>query len=146
MRLALAADREAVEGIVRSAYTPYVARMGRAPGPMLDDYGALIAAERVHVIERDGVVRGVLVLIAEAGTMLLDNVAVDPAAQGGGLGRRMLAFAEEAARAAGFGSIRLYTNEAMTENVRLYARLGWVETHRGEEDGFRRVYFSKRLV
>ena len=77
--------------------------------------------------------------------MLLDNIAVDPAAQGAGLGRRMLAFAEGTARAAGFGAMRLYTNEAMVENVGLYARLGWVETHRGEENGFRRVYFTKRL-
>lgn len=130
---------------MREAYTPYVARMGRMPGPMLDDYRASIAAERVHVIEHDAAVRGVLVLIPEAETMLLDNVAVDPAAQGAGLGRRMLAFAEAAAGAAGFRTIRLYTNEAMTENVGLYSGLGWVETHRGEENGFRRVYFVKRL-
>ena len=145
MRLATAADREAVEAIVRAAYTPYVARMGRMPGPMLDDYAGLIAAGRVHAAEHGGAMRGVLVLIPEAETMLLDNIAVDPAAQGAGLGRRMLAFAEETARASGFGAIRLYTNEAMTENVGLYARLGWVETHRGEENGFRRVYFVKRL-
>lgn len=145
MRLAQGDDRAAVEAVVRHAYTPYVARMGRAPGPMLDDYRALIGAGRVHVIERDGRVTGVLVLIPEAGTMLLDNIAVDPAAQGTGLGRQMLAFAEAAARAAGCAAIRLYTNEAMTENVGLYARLGYVETHRGEENGFRRVYMVKPL-
>ncbi len=145
MRLATVSDLQAVEAIVRRAYTPYIARMGREPGPMLDDYGALIAAGRVHVIEHEGAVRGVLVLIPEAETMLLDNIAVDPAVQGAGLGRRMLAFAEGAAGAAGYGAIRLYTNEAMTENVGLYSRLGWVETHRGEENGFRRVYFVKRL-
>ncbi len=145
MRLATAGDLQGVEAIVRAAYTPYVARMGREPGPMLDDYGALISAERVHVIEHEGVVRGVLVLIPEAETMLLDNIAVDPVVQGAGLGRRMLEFAEAAAGAAGFRTIRLYTNEAMTENVGLYSRLGWMETHRGEEDGFRRVYFVKRL-
>ena len=145
MRLATLGDLEAVEAIVRGAYTPYVARMGRMPGPMLDDYGSLIVAGRVSVIEHEGVVRGVVVLIPEAETMLLDNIAVDPVAQGTGLGRRMLAFAEGAARAAGYGTIRLYTNEAMVENVGLYSRLGWVETHRSEENGFRRVYFIKQL-
>ncbi|MGI4799445.1 MAG: GNAT family N-acetyltransferase [Janthinobacterium lividum] len=145
MRLATVGDLQAVEAIVREAYTPYVARMGRMPGPMLDDYRASITAGRVHVIEHGGAVRGVLVLIPEVETMLLDNIAVDPAAQGAGLGRRMLGFAEETARASGFRAIRLYTNEAMTENVGLYSRLGWVETHRGEENGFRRVYFAKQL-
>jgi hypothetical protein len=33
----------------------------------------------------------------------------------------------------------------MTENLALYSRLGYVETHRGEEKGFPRVYMAKRL-
>ncbi len=77
--------------------------------------------------------------------MLLDNIAVVPAAQGKGLGRRLLAFAETAARNENLPAIRLYTNQAMTENVALYTRIGYVETHRGEENGFHRVYMTKRL-
>lgn len=130
---------------MRAAYAPWVARIGREPGPMGDDYGALIRAGRVHVVEHGGVVQGVLVLIPEDGAMLLDNVAVAPAAQGLGLGRRLLAFAEQAARQAGCRCVRLYTNEAMAENVGLYSRLGYAETHRGEERGFRRVYMVKPL-
>jgi GNAT superfamily N-acetyltransferase len=41
------------------------------------------------------------VLIPETGTMLLDNVAVSPNAQGKGYGRRLIAFAEEEARRQG---------------------------------------------
>jgi hypothetical protein len=33
----------------------------------------------------------------------------------------------------------------MTENLALYSRLGYVETHRGEEKGYSRVYMEKRL-
>ena len=33
----------------------------------------------------------------------------------------------------------------MTENLALYPALGYVETGRRVEDGFSRVYFSKRL-
>ncbi len=112
---------------------------------MLDDYRKLIEDRRVHVVEHDGAVMGFIVLIPERDAMLLDNVAVSPSAQGLGLGRKMLEFAELAARDAGFASIRLYTNEAMTENVGLYARIGYRETHRAEEKGLRRVYMSKRL-
>ena len=112
---------------------------------MLDDYGILIKEGRVHVVEHDGLVRGILVLIPQGDVMLLENVAVAPAAQGLGLGRRMLEFAERAAIISGCGSIRLYTNEAMTGNIGLYSRTGYLETHRVEEMGLRRVYMTKLL-
>ena len=112
---------------------------------MLDDYDALIGAGHVYVVERNGAVRGVLVLIPEEHVMLLDNVAVSPDSQGLGLGRTMLQFAERAAAASGCRSIKLYTNEAMTENIELYCRIGYVETHRVEEKGLRRVYMAKPL-
>ena len=112
---------------------------------MLDDYRALIEESRVHVVERDGAVQGVVVLIPQDDAMLLDNVAVAPAAQGSGLGRRMLEFAERTAIASGFRAIRLYTNEAMTENIGLYSRIGYSETHRTKEKGLRRVYMAKPL-
>lgn len=113
---------------------------------MLDDYTALIGKGHVHVIEQGRRVKGVLVLVPEEGGLLLDNVAVSPNAQGLGLGRRMLEFAEHAALESGYRSIRLYTNEAMIENIKLYCRIGYVETHRGEEKGLRRVYMAKPLV
>ncbi len=58
----------------------------------------------------------------------------------------MLEFAERAALALGYRSIKLYTNEAMTENIGLYSRMGYVETHRAEEKGLRRVYMAKPLI
>jgi hypothetical protein len=33
----------------------------------------------------------------------------------------------------------------MVENLRLYPTLGYAETGRREEDGYRRVYFEKSL-
>jgi GNAT superfamily N-acetyltransferase len=145
IRAAGMADRLAVEAVVQAAYAAYVPRMGQKPGPMLDDYAALIRERRVHVLEDGEVVHGILVLIPEDASMLLDNIAVRPDAQGRGYGRTLLAFAEQAARDAGYDVIRLYTNEAMTENIAMYARIGYVETHRIEEKGFRRVYMAKPL-
>lgn len=145
IRSATRNDLNAVEEIVRAAYSRYVARLGRKPGPMLDDYGVLIDAGRVHVTERDGIAQGILVLIPQGDAMLLDNVAVAPEAQGSGLGRLMLEFSERAAISAGYRAITLYTNEAMTENIALYRHLGYAETHRVEEKGLRRVYMRKVL-
>lgn len=145
LRLATIADLPAVEKIVNDAYAHYTARIGRKPGPMLDDYKALIQNGRVHVFERRSMILGILVLIPRDDAMLLDNVAVAPAAQGSGVGRALLLFAECAAVEAGFRRIRLYTNEAMTENIELYRRVGYAETRRAVENGFRRVYMEKRL-
>jgi ribosomal protein S18 acetylase RimI-like enzyme len=146
LRRATQDDLRAVEDIVRAAYSRYIARIGRKPGPMLDDYAALIADGRVLVAELDGSVQGLLVLIPQGDAMLLDNIAVAPGAQGRGLGRRMLEFAEHTSLKAGYSAIRLYTNEVMTENISLYRRIGYFETHRAEEKGLRRVYMLKRLV
>lgn len=146
IRLASPDDQAAVATIVNAAYAPYIARIGRKPAPMLDDYATLIRDGRVYVLDIAGVVTGVLVVVPEHRAMLLDNIAVRPDRQGRGYGRKLLAFAERLAREASCGVIRLYTNEAMTENIALYSRIGFVETHRAEEDGFRRIHMRKVLV
>ena len=43
IRPARTEDRAAVERIVAAAYAVYVERIGKPPGPMLDDYAARIA-------------------------------------------------------------------------------------------------------
>lgn len=144
-RLATLEDLPAIEAIVEAAYAGYIPRIGRKPGPMLDDYAALVADRHVHVLDIDGVVQAILVLIPQPDAMLLDNVAVAPARKGTGLGRVLLAFAEHMARQAGYRAIRLYTHEAMVENIALYTRLGFAETHRAEEKGLKRVYMRKPL-
>jgi GNAT superfamily N-acetyltransferase len=72
-------------------------------------------------------------------------VAVLPAAQGRGVGARLLALAEDRARALHVPEIWLYTNAAMTENLAYYPRHGYIETHRAQHDGFCRVFFRKRV-
>jgi ribosomal protein S18 acetylase RimI-like enzyme len=144
IRRAEAADVAAVEQIVEAAYAPYIPRLGVRPGPMRDDYAALVADGVVWVT---GVpVAGLVVLLARDGYLLLDNIAVAPAAHGQGVGRALLRFAEARAQADGFAEIRLYTHQKMTENIALYARSGWQETGRGRQDGFDRVFFRKPVA
>ena len=128
IRLATPNDRAAIEAIVQAAYFHYVARIGREPAPMTDDYAARIKARQAHVLESEARILGLVVLVAEPDAMLLDNIAVDPACQGSGLGSRLLAFAEEQTRTRGYRVIRLYTNAAMTENISRYRRIGYAET------------------
>ncbi|NWC96170.1 MULTISPECIES: GNAT family N-acetyltransferase [unclassified Pseudomonas] len=143
IRPATVDDIAAIEAIVHAAYSPYIERIGRKPGPMLDDYRQQVAAARVHVLDSAGQVHGFVVLIPHDEYLLLDNLAVAPRAQGLGYGRLLLEFTEQQAHQ---GLVRLYTNEAMTENIALYTRKGYVETHRAEENGLRRVYMQKDLT
>ncbi len=52
----------------------------------------------------------------------------------------MLTFAEDEAKRRRLHRLMLYTNEAMTENLLLYAHLGYAEVRRASEDGYRRVF------
>ncbi len=141
-------DRAAIERIVERAYGGYVERIGMRPGPMGADYAEKLRRGMVSVAEadnEDAEVCGLLVLVEMPDHMLVENVAVDPGRQGEGIGRALLAHAEERARAAGLSEMRLYTHSKMTENRALYRRLGYRETDRRDEAGFDRVFLLKRL-
>ena len=145
IRAATAADVPAIADIVEQAYRHYIARMGKPPGPMLDDYAARVLEGVVSVLEEDAAIAGIIVLLPATNYLLLDNVAVSPARQGLGLGRRLLAFAEAEALRRGYHEIRLYTHQTMVENQRLYASIGYEETGRGAEAGYERVFMRKQL-
>ncbi len=145
IRPATAADVPAIARIVEAAYAPYVARIGRKPAPMLDDHAARVRDGQAMVFETDGAVAGVAVLLDEPDHLLLDNIAVDDAHRGTGIGRALLQFVEAEAARRGYAEVRLYTTEAMVENIALYARIGYQETGRGGQDGYRRVFFAKSV-
>jgi GNAT superfamily N-acetyltransferase len=110
------------------------------------DYAELIDAGRVWVALEDDLIVGLAVLVPKQDHLLVDNIAVSPSAQGHGIGGRLLALAEEHAWRQGLHEVRLYTNEAMTENLAYYPRRGYVESHRAEQDGFRRIFFRKLVA
>jgi ribosomal protein S18 acetylase RimI-like enzyme len=146
VRPAVAGDAPAVTACVIAAYRHYVDRNGKYPAPMLDDYAQVIAEHDVTVAERDGQLVGVLVVREAEEGFLLDNIAVHPDAQGASVGRSLLLLAEDKARAAGYDSIYLYTQEIMVENQALYTRAGYAEYARRHEVGLDRIYMRKQLA
>jgi len=112
---------------------------------MLEDYSKVIREHQVYVAERDGSLLGALVLVDTNEGLLIDNVAVDPASQGMGVGRLLLEFAEAEARRLGLVSIYLSTNEKMTENQALYSRIGYVVFDHRVVNGYPRVFMRKQL-
>ena len=143
IRPARPSDAEAVTELVERAFSHYVPRIGRRPAPMNTDYAERIERGEVHV--SGDPVAGAVVVAHRGDHAHLDLVAVDPEHQGSGLGKELMAFAEEDARRHGFDELRLQTNERMTENLAFYARFGYEEYERRSEQGYSLVYFRKRL-
>lgn len=145
IRCAEASDQGAIEAIVARAYEPWIERIGIRPRPMEQDYAERIAATDAFVLEDEDGIAGLLILELDGAHLFVDNVAIDPSRQGKGLGRRLLAYAEERARERGFAELRIYTHQKMTENIELYTRLGYVEYERRTVDRRDGVFMAKDL-
>jgi N-acetylglutamate synthase-like GNAT family acetyltransferase len=142
-RRANEADLPAIQRVISAAYHKYLTRMDRPPAPLVRDYRRAVEAGAIWVTGSP--VIGLISLTETDDVILIENVAVHPDQQGSGLGRRLMEFAEEQARKHRIGRLALYTNEVMTENQAIYARLGYSEIDRRVEDGYRRIYMEKDI-
>ncbi len=143
LRRATAADLPAIKAIIDAAYAKYLTRMDKRPAPMFRDYGPSVEDGTTWVAGSP--VMAVITLYPREGHLLVENIAIHPAAQGRGLGRALMEFAEQEAARSGFTRMALVTHEAMTENQTIYGRLGYTEVDRRAEDGYRRIYLEKPL-
>jgi ribosomal protein S18 acetylase RimI-like enzyme len=121
----MATDAAAIRELTRAAYAKWVPLIGREPKPMTADYDAAVHKHRFDLLYVDGTLAALLETIRETDHLLVENVAVAPAFQGLGFGRRLMAHAETLAEAADYAEIRLYTNQRFAENIALYRKLGY---------------------
>jgi ribosomal protein S18 acetylase RimI-like enzyme len=141
-----AADALAIRALVCAAYQHYVARIGREPMPMTADYDRAVTEHQIWLLDdADGLAAVLELKPCGGGELSIENIAVHPSRQKSGIGRRLMAFAEEEARRQGCDRVTLYTNEKMVENIALYTHLGYVETERRDTGAFRRVFMRKDL-
>lgn len=146
IRLATTPDEPAIKECAEQAYARCVPLIGRKPAPMVADFAAQIAAGHVFLATDDqDQLQGFIVFFVKEEHVLLENVAVLPRAAGQGVGKALINFCEAFARAQNLGSVQLYTNEKMIENLSIYPKLGYAEVERRSDDGFNRVYFEKAL-
>ncbi len=145
LRAATPVDVPRIAALVDAAYRKYLDRLPGPSRPMTLDYAEVVRRDRVVLAERDGALVGLLVMAVEDDRFVMDNLAVDPAHQGTGVGRLLMEHAEAEARRAGFSAIHTYTNEKMTENRALYERIGYVQYDRRQHGPMAAVYLRKPL-
>lgn len=138
------ADLGSIHSIIQAAYARYLSQMPKPPAPMLRDYTSYIEQGTIWVTGDP--ISGLISLTPAGDSLLIENIAVHPAAQGTGLGAKLMRFAEQQAARRNLGRLTLYTHEVMTESQAVYTHLGYREVDRRTEDGYRRIYMQKVLV
>ena len=125
LRRATPHDAAAIRDLSRAAYAKWVQLIGREPWPMVADYDAAVRNHVIDLLDIDTALVALVEVILRPDHLLIENIAVAPAFQGLGHGRRLMDHAEHYAAACGFGEVRLYTNQLFAANIDLYRRLGY---------------------
>jgi len=112
---------------------------------MAADYDRAVRDHEIDLFHADGELIALIELIRNPDHLFIENVAVTPARQGRGIGRRLLAHAEQKARDQGVPEIRLATNSAFESNIRLYLSVGYRIDRHEPFMGGAAVYMSKKI-
>jgi ribosomal protein S18 acetylase RimI-like enzyme len=139
-------DADIVRTLTREAYAKWVPVIGREPKPMAADYHAAVRNHMIDMAFSGEALAGLIEIIPHTDHILIENVAVAPVMQGRGLGKMLVARAEDFARTRGTPLVRLYTNAKFESNIELYQRLGYEIERQDEFRGGVVVHMMKRLA
>ncbi|HEX6751049.1 MAG TPA: helix-turn-helix domain-containing GNAT family N-acetyltransferase [Longimicrobium sp.] len=110
-------------------------------GEMRPPHGAFLVAG----IDGEPVACGAVKVIGDA-MGSVKRMWVSGSVRGMGFGRRMLLALEDQARELGLATLRLETNGALTEAIRLYQSSGYVEVPPFNDDPYAQHWFEKHLT
>ncbi len=96
------------------------------------------AAERCFLALSQGRLAGCVFCEPRADCLYIGKLAVDPAWQGQGVGRSLMAAAEAEARARGLPALELQTRVELVENHAAFARMGFAKTGETAHAGYGR--------
>ncbi len=146
LRRAGLADIPAILSLKNAAYTPNESIIGVPSLPRIADYVQVVAEHEVWLAEDGKGLSAALVLDIEPDDFTIWSVAVSPEAAGRKLGSALMAFADERARALGYGSVHLYTHAKLTQRIGWYERLGFAITHHEDMADRRLTHMRKPIA
>lgn len=126
VRRATTADLDRLIALQRSAYARNRPLLGVEPLPLLADYVEIFGTMEIWLAEKDDQIAGALILQQHPDHLLIWSIATDPALAGNGIGRELLARADDRARELGLDTLRLYTGSKLSHLVAWYGRNGYI--------------------
>jgi ribosomal protein S18 acetylase RimI-like enzyme len=139
-----------VDRLMRTAFTPYIRRLGREIAA--DAYGwfsGAIAKGDIYIALDGDEIVGAIATKPHDSDLELSMIGVSPERQKSGIASFMIGRVAEIARGRGVRTLSLNTAEMMEDRVRLYSRHGFRIVHRGLPDHGKdthvRVNMQRRL-
>ena len=138
----------------RSCLGEYYAELGRRFAKGFDvtlsrdpEAAAMVRPRGTFIIAlSDGLPLGCVGLKGSGGDIAeIKRLWVAPCARGLGIAKRLMQMAEDAARELSIRVLRLDTNSALPEALKLYQSTGWVEIPRFNDDPYPDLFFEKTL-
>ena len=140
LRGATAADAPTIAATIAAAFEQYRGNLEPESGAFRESAEA-IAQELARdsgaiVAERNGRMLGCVMVKLLEGDLYFGRLSVLPSARGEGIARRLIEAVEDEARRRELPGVRCGVRIVLTENQRLFASLGYVETGREAHAGF----------
>jgi predicted N-acetyltransferase YhbS len=152
LRAMVPADAAPVAALIRDAFAAQSVVTDPPPSALRvteAEVTAHLKSAAGAVAEVGGRLAGSALWQEREGGLYLGRLAVAPAWRGHGIGRALVAAAEQAAWSLGLPRIHLSTRLALLDNRRLFAACGFVETSREAHPGYAEPTFvnmEKRLA
>jgi GNAT superfamily N-acetyltransferase len=148
--VALPAQHAEVDRLMRSAFAPYIRRLGRELAA--DSYGwfaEAIGQGDIYIAVDGAEIVGAIATKPHEADLELALIGVSPRRHKSGIASFMIGRIAEIARARGVRTLSLNTAEMMDDRVRLYGRHGFAIVRRGlpehGKDSHIRVYMERLL-
>jgi ribosomal protein S18 acetylase RimI-like enzyme len=139
LREASDTDAEIVAAVIRAAFEEYRGRLDPPSGALAETAHTVrekMRTAQAVVALASQVPVGCIFFRPEEGRLYLFRLAVLPGHRGRGLGRALLAHAEERARALGLPRVRLGVRAALARQIAYYEGLGYRRVGDGTHPGY----------
>jgi predicted N-acetyltransferase YhbS len=140
LRAAVEADAPLLAATIAESFAQYRGRLVPESGAFQETADSIAAELKkgagAFIAESNGETLGCVMTKPMEGDLYFGRLSVLPAARGLGVAKRLIAAVETEARRLGLAGVRLGVRVVLTDNQRLFASMGYLETDREAHPGF----------